>query len=414
MPSNYKRLGDYIHKVENRNRDLKVSNLVGLSMTKEFRVSTSNIVGTDMSVYKVVNKWQFSCDFMSVIRVHKFPVVLKTDDDPVLVSPAYTVFEVNDENQLNPEYLMMWFRRSEFDRYADFKCDSAIRGGFDWDALCDCMLPIPSIEKQQEIVREYNTIQNRIALNNQLINKLEETAQTIYKQWFVDFEFPDENGKSYKSNGGIMVWSAELEKQIPEGWAVSNIGKVLKNKGYIRGPFGSALKKDDMSHTGFPVYEQQHAIDKHRNFRYFVDAEKYNSLKRFSVEKNDFVISCSGTLGEVTVINESDPVGIINQALLILRVDPKILYPICFKYFITSKEGKSLLIADAAGSAQVNIAKREQISVIPIILPSISEQSKVSEKLIHLDNLIITKTKENQKLGDLKDLLLAKMTRVES
>lgn len=95
MGNRYKHLGDYIHKVENRNRDLKVSKLVGLSMTKEFRVSTSNIVGTDMSVYKVVNKWQFSCDFMSVIRVHKFPVVLKTDDDPVLVSPAYTVFEVN-------------------------------------------------------------------------------------------------------------------------------------------------------------------------------------------------------------------------------------------------------------------------------------------------------------------------------
>jgi len=414
MPSNYKRLGDYIHKVENRNRDLKVSKLVGLSMTKEFRVSTSNIVGTDMSVYKVVNKWQFSCDFMSVIRVHKFPVVLKTDDNPVLVSPAYTVFEVNDENELNPEYLMMWFRRSEFDRYADFKCDSAIRGGFDWDALCDCMLPIPSIEKQQEIVREYNTIQNRIALNNQMINKLEETAQAIYKQWFVDFEFPDENGKPYKSNGGKMVWCAELEKEIPERWIVSNIGKVLKNKGYIRGPFGSALKKDDMSPEGFPVYEQQHAIDKHRNFRYFVDSEKYNSLKRFSVEKNDFVISCSGTLGEVTVINENDPIGIINQALLILRVDPKILYPICFKYFITSKEGKSLLIADAAGSAQVNIAKREQISVIPIILPSIIEQSKVSEKLIHLDNLIFTKTKESQKLEELKDLLLAKMTRVEN
>ena len=84
----------------------------------------------------------------------------------------------------------MVLEKWEFDRYADFKCDSAIRGGFDWDALCDCMLPIPSIEKQQELVREYNTIQNRIALNNQLISKLEETAQAIYKQWFVDFEFP--------------------------------------------------------------------------------------------------------------------------------------------------------------------------------------------------------------------------------
>jgi type I restriction enzyme S subunit len=153
MKSSYKRLGDYIHKVENRNKDSKITELRGLSMTKEFRETTSNTVGTDMSVYKVMSKGQFACDFMSVIRVHKFPVVLKTDDIPNLVSPAYPVFEVNDNNKLLPEYLMMWFRRSEFDRYADFKCDSAIRGGFDWDALCDCYLPIPSPEKQREIVK---------------------------------------------------------------------------------------------------------------------------------------------------------------------------------------------------------------------------------------------------------------------
>lgn len=169
MKSTYKRLGDYIHKVEKRNKDYKVTKLRGLSMTKEFRDTTSNIVGTDLSVYKVMSKWQFACDFMSVIRVHKFPVVLKTDDEPNLVSPAYPVFEVKNPKELNPEYLMMWFRRSEFDRYADFKCDSAIRGGFDWEELCDCMLPIPSIEKQKHIVNEYNIIQNHIRLNNQMI-----------------------------------------------------------------------------------------------------------------------------------------------------------------------------------------------------------------------------------------------------
>jgi type I restriction enzyme, S subunit len=98
MKSHYKRLGDYIHKIENRNTDLKVDKLLGLSMTKEFRESTSNIVGTDMSVYKVMSKWQFACDFMSVIRVYKLPVVLKTDDEPILVSPAYSVFEVKNTN----------------------------------------------------------------------------------------------------------------------------------------------------------------------------------------------------------------------------------------------------------------------------------------------------------------------------
>lgn len=188
MRSNYKRIGDYIRKVDNRNTDLTVTDLRGLSMTKEFRKSTSNTVGTDMSKYKIVKRSQFACDFMSVIRVFKLPVVLHKEDNPVIVSPAYTVFEIEDETKLLPDYLMMWMRRPEFDRYADFKCDSAIRGGFAWDELCDVELPVPSIEKQREIVKEYQTVVDRIHLNEQLNQKLEETAQAIYRHWFVDVE----------------------------------------------------------------------------------------------------------------------------------------------------------------------------------------------------------------------------------
>ena len=112
---------------------------------------------------------------MSTIRVRKLPVVLQENDEQIIVSPAYTTFEVIDSNELHPEYLMMWFRRAEFDRYAYFCCDSAVRGGFNWDELCDVQLPVPSIYKQREIVKEYNTIVNRIKLNEQLNQKLEET-----------------------------------------------------------------------------------------------------------------------------------------------------------------------------------------------------------------------------------------------
>lgn len=230
MKSSYKPIGNYIKRVEHRNTDLKVTRLLGLSMTKEFRETTSNTVGTDMSVYRVMSKYQFACDFMSPIRVNKLPVVLKLDDEPNLVSPAYPVFEIVDKNELDPEYLMMWFRRTEFDRYATFKCDAAIRGGYDWDALCETLIPVPSIDKQREIVKEYNIIKDRIQLNEQLIQKLEETAQAIYKQWFVDFEFPNENGKPYKSNGGEMVWCEELEKEVPLGWKMSTFEELMDFK----------------------------------------------------------------------------------------------------------------------------------------------------------------------------------------
>lgn len=182
----YKRLGDYIHQVDVRNRDLAVHDLKGLSMTKEFRESTSNIVGVDLSKYKVVNPGVFAFDTMSVIRVHKVPIILNTGNVPVIISPAYITFVSNDENILDSNYLRMWVRRPEFDRYADFKSDAAVRGGYGWDELCDTLIRIPTIEEQRRIVAEYQAVEKRIATNERLIAKLEETAQTIYKKMFVD------------------------------------------------------------------------------------------------------------------------------------------------------------------------------------------------------------------------------------
>ena len=181
-----KRLGDYIREVNVRNRDLSVTNLRGLSMSKQFRPSTSNIVGVDLGKYKIVDRNVFAFDPMSVIRVHRVPIAINDTDSKIIVSPAYLTFECRDKNLLDPRYLMMFFQRSEFDRYADFKSDAAVRGGYDWDELCDTKVPIPSIEEQREIVSEYETLTNRIRINEQMISKLEETAQTLYRKMFVD------------------------------------------------------------------------------------------------------------------------------------------------------------------------------------------------------------------------------------
>ena len=143
--STYKRLGDYIREVDVRNKDLQCTNLLGLSMTKEFRPSTSNVNGTDLSKYKIVNKGVFAFDTMSVIRVHKVPICLNESTNPIIISPAYITFEVCNENLLT-EYLKLVFRNSEFDRYAEFKSDSSVRGGYNWEELCDTMVKIPSIE----------------------------------------------------------------------------------------------------------------------------------------------------------------------------------------------------------------------------------------------------------------------------
>ena len=104
-------------------------------------------------------------------------------------------------------------------------------------------------------------------------------------------------------------------------WNETILSEVLVDKGYIRGPFGSALKRGDMKEDGIPVYEQQHAIYNSREFRYYIDEQKFNEMKRFQVRKDDLIISCSGTVGKVSIIKDDDPNGIISQALLLLRVD---------------------------------------------------------------------------------------------
>jgi type I restriction enzyme S subunit len=187
MKSCYK-LGELIRNVDVKNKDLHCNNLRGLSMTKEFRPSTSNIVGTDLSKYKIVAQKQFACDFMSTIRVHKMPIAFNTGKEEILVSPAYAVFEVVDEKIILPEYLMMWFSRTEFDRYADFRSDAAIRGGFGWNELCETSISIPCITDQYKIVFEYQAITERIALKKKINDNLEATVQAIFKSEFIDYE----------------------------------------------------------------------------------------------------------------------------------------------------------------------------------------------------------------------------------
>ena len=181
MKSSYKRLGNYIREVDVRNEGLKVATLLGLTVNKQFIPSVANIVGTDMAKYKIIHKNQFACSTMQVRRDGKMPVALLKNYDEAIISQAYPVFEVVDEKELLPDYLMMWFSRSEFDREACFHAVGGVRGSLEWEDFLNFQLPVPSIEKQRAIVAEYQAVQNRIDLNNQLIQKLEETAQAIYK-----------------------------------------------------------------------------------------------------------------------------------------------------------------------------------------------------------------------------------------
>ena len=148
----YKRLGDYIREVNVRNRELKVTKPMGINIDKHFMPSVANVIGTDLSAYKLVSKNQFACNLMHVGRDEKIPMAMHLDDTPIIVSPAYFVFEIVEPDVLLPKYLMMWFRRPEFDRNAWFYTDADVRGGMDKNVLFDMLLPIPSITREREII----------------------------------------------------------------------------------------------------------------------------------------------------------------------------------------------------------------------------------------------------------------------
>lgn len=215
---NYRRLGDYIREVDVRNRDLEVKELLGVSISKEFIPSIANTIGTDMSSYKIVKFRQFVYIEDTSRRGDKIAIALLQDFKEAIVSSIYTVFEVKNQDELLPEYLMMWFRRPEFDRYARFKSHGSAREIFSWEEMCDVFLPIPSIEQQRKIVAEYETISWRIRLNKQIITRLEETAQTLYRKMFVD----------------------EIDKEnLPEGWRMGTLEEIADFKN------GKAIKTNN-------------------------------------------------------------------------------------------------------------------------------------------------------------------------
>ena len=171
MKEGYRLLGDFIQPIDERNKELKVDYLLGVSISKQFIPSIANIVGTDLSNYKIVRTGQFAYGPVTSRNGEKISIALLRDSD-CIISSSYTVFEVTDSEQLDPEYLMLWFSRPEFDRYARYMSHGSVREIFDWDELCKVELPVPSIEKQRSIVKAYNTITDRIELKRKINDNL--------------------------------------------------------------------------------------------------------------------------------------------------------------------------------------------------------------------------------------------------
>ena len=191
MKSNFDILGNHIRLIDIRNRESITDRVLGINIDKFFMPSVANVIGTDLSKYKLITKGKFACNPMHVGRDERLPVALYDEEEPAIVSPAYFMFEVVDNSILNEDYLMMWFRRPEFDRICWLHTDGSVRGGITWDDICRLELPIPPIEKQLEIVNSYKAITERIALKKKINDNLEATAQAYFDNLFFSCDDTD-------------------------------------------------------------------------------------------------------------------------------------------------------------------------------------------------------------------------------
>lgn len=370
----YKRLGDYIREVNVRNRELKVTKPSGINIDKYFMPSVANVIGTDLSVYKLVTKMQFACNLMHVGRDEKIPMAMHLDDTPIIVSPAYFVFEVVEPDVLLPEYLMMWFRRPEFDRNAWFYTDADVRGGMSKEALLDMQLPIPSITRQREIVAEYEMLTNRIRLNNQMIQHLEATAQALYRKTFVD----------------------NIDKEnLPEGWRMMSIFEISN---VIYGfPFNSELFCND--ETLSPVVRIRDILDnKSQTYTSEVVDEKY------IIKDGDIVIGMDGVF-HMTIW--SGGFALQNQRTVRLTPLEKVkipTYQIYFSIFAPIKELESSI----EGTTVAHLSDKDMKKMSIVVAPDNVQRHAFSCLEVIKKNVIVLR-KENFKLSELQSLLLSKM-----
>lgn len=414
MRSNYKKLGKYIQQINKRNTDLNIDRLLGVSINKVLMPSIANTVGTNMKTYKIIKKNQFAYGPVTSRNGDKISIALLQEYDEAILSQAYTVFEVIDETELHPEYLMMWFRRHEFDRYARFKSHGSARETFDWDEMCEVELPIPSIEKQREIVKEYNTVVNRIKLNEQLNQKLEETAQALYKHWFVDFEFPNEEGKPYKSSSGAMVYNEDLDKEIPEGWELGNIEDLCEIMDGDRGR--NYPSQQHFSENGYCLFLNAGNVTK-SGFDFsntsFITKERDELLRKGKLKRRDTVLTTRGTVGNLAYFSEQIEFEHlrINSGMVIFR--PKEFNYSLFLYSLMRSQDMTNNIENfLSGSAQPQLPIKD-IKRMLVLIPIQSKIHAFSDLSAAIQNQIELQNKENRKLYQLKDLILSKMTKVE-
>lgn len=370
MKEGYRLLGDFIRQVDVRNTDGKEENLLGVSVQKMFIPSIANTVGTDFTKYKVVKRGQFTYIPDTSRRGDKIGIALLMDYDEGLVSNIYTVFEVKDENELLPEYLMLWFSRPEFDRYARFKSHGSVREIMDWDEMCKVELPVPSIDKQRSIVKAYQTITERIELKRRINDNLAAQMRAYFKEYTANNASITGKLKDYS----VMQYGyTETATTEPVGPKFLRITDIAQN--YI-----------DWNGVPYcPISEGNH--------------EKY------VLSEGDVVVARTGaTVGYAKMVGRNIPDSVFASFLVRIRpIDDEYRY--YFGLAITSSEFLDFVQTNAGGSAQPQ-ANPPLLGEFELSIPNKQSLPEFNTKISSFLGVIESNETEISKLHEVKDTMV--------
>ena len=383
MKEGYRFLGEYIRQVDIRNKEGKKENLLGVSVQKQFIQSIANTVGTDFTKYKIVKKGQFTYIPDTSRRGDKIAIALLEDYEEGLVSNVYTVFEVIDTEKLLPEYLMLWFSRPEFDRYARFKSHGSVREVMDWEEMCKVELPVPDIEKQRKIVKAYKTITDRIALKQKINDNLVATLQIIYKKMFLESQ-----------NTYITKPLADLCSKIGSGATPKGGKAAYFDKGI------SLIRSMNVFDYFFSYPELAH-----------ISQIQANALANVEIQQVDVLFNITGvSVTRCCVVPDDVLPARVNQHVMIIRpykgknMSYYIMCTLC-----TSENKAKLLGIGQSGSTREAINKQE-LERFEIPVPSDEELERFGEIATKIYALIFSNTNEIRMLCDMKDTLLTKLS----
>lgn len=395
MKEGYRLLGDFIRQVDVRNTDGKEENLFGVSVQKMFIPSIANTIGTDFTKYKVVKRGQFTYIPDTSRRGDKIGIALLMDYDEGLVSNIYTVFEVKDENELLPEYLMLWFSRPEFDRYARFKSHGSVREIMDWDEMCKVELPVPSIDKQRSIVKAYQTITERIELKRRINDNLEATIQAAFD-------------KAFHDAGVSLPETIIKQNKVPQGWTDATVGDFASVQ---TGPFGSQLHNEDYVESGTPIITVEHMDGKyiaHRNLP-LVSQNDVDRLRKYDLHTGDIVFSRVGSVDRAVMVSQHEDGWLFSGRCLRVRpYDPNT--GSYFLWWFNQPVIRQLVTASAVGATMPSI-NTSILNGIRIVFPQkdiVTQFCKMADGLIEI---IATNLEEIRKLNDAREYIQLSLSR---